>query len=235
MISVIVATLNSGAVIERLIYSLNEQSSKNFEVIFVDGGSTDDTIEKINQKSKFTFRFLTCACRGIYEALNIGIIHSKHEYYVVIGSDDVFYPEAISIFSAALKEYSDMHSYICFTVDTDEGQQKPLGRPWRYLHRAYISQHSVGSLIKKASHNVYGSYDVNFRQGADADFVMKLANNEAIQHIDKVVGKYSLHGSSNADNLRGFFDAILIQLKYQKHGLVKIVVLLKLIKVLWRK
>lgn len=90
LISIIVATFNSGKTLEKCLLSVFNQSYKNFEILVKDGGSKDNTLEIIsNYKSKFSF-FSVGSDDGVYDAWNICLENCKGDWIIFLGSDDYF-------------------------------------------------------------------------------------------------------------------------------------------------
>ena len=90
--SIIIPTLNEENYIENIISSLEKQTYKNFEVIIVDNGSKDRTVEiikKIQKKSLLKIILVFCKQRGISYARNYGVKYAKGEYIVFFDADGV--------------------------------------------------------------------------------------------------------------------------------------------------
>lgn len=90
LVSIIVASYNSADSIGSCVNSLTTQSFKDFEMVFIDGKSTDDTINIIKsfQKDHSNINFFSEKDAGIYDALNKGINKAKGEWLYFMGSDD---------------------------------------------------------------------------------------------------------------------------------------------------
>ena len=72
-ISIITATFNSGKTIVDTMVSVLRQTYTDFEYLVIDGGSSDDTIEKVKSyQSRFgdRLRWISEKDRGIYDAMN---------------------------------------------------------------------------------------------------------------------------------------------------------------------
>ena len=78
-VSIITATFNSENTIQRNIESVKNQKNVIFEQIFVDGGSSDNTVGIIESLSPNTSSLIVGQDSGIYDALNIGIEQSSGE------------------------------------------------------------------------------------------------------------------------------------------------------------
>ena len=92
-ISVIIPTYNRGNIISNSIKIVLNQTYKNFEIIVIDDGSTDNTKEEINKIGDDKIRYIKLERNyGGSIARNIGIKNSKGQYISFQDSDDIFYP-----------------------------------------------------------------------------------------------------------------------------------------------
>ncbi len=88
-ISVIIPTFNHGHYIKKAINSIFNQTYKNFEIIIVDDGSTDNTLDIISIYGD-SVRYIYQENRGLAGARNTGIQASKGEYLAFLDADDYF-------------------------------------------------------------------------------------------------------------------------------------------------
>ena len=89
-ISIITVCYNSESTIEDTIKSVLSQDYEDIEYIIIDGGSTDGTLSIIN---KYTDRIATVVSepdKGIYDAMNKGILFATGELIGILNSDDLF-------------------------------------------------------------------------------------------------------------------------------------------------
>lgn len=88
--SVIVPVYNSSEYIQKCIESILCQKFKNYEVIFVDDGSNDDSISIISKylKEYTNFKLLKQENKGVSAARNTGLINATGEYILFMDSDD---------------------------------------------------------------------------------------------------------------------------------------------------
>ena len=95
-ISIIIPTFNRGNLIGNSIKSVLNQTYKNFEVIVVDDGSTDNTKEEINKIEDKRVRYIKLEKNaGGSNARNIGINNANGKYISFQDSDDIFYPSKL--------------------------------------------------------------------------------------------------------------------------------------------
>ena len=91
-ISIITVSFNSEKTILKTINSVKNQSYKNIEHIFIDGCSTDNTINIVKKNiDKDSSILLSEKDNGIYSAMNKGIKLATGEIIFILNSDDIFY------------------------------------------------------------------------------------------------------------------------------------------------
>jgi glycosyltransferase involved in cell wall biosynthesis len=95
LVSVIIPTYNRENYITKAIDSVLNQSYKNYEIIVVDDGSTDNTkevLEPYMDKIKYIYQDNA----GVYTARNVGIHCAKGQWVAFLDSDDQWLPEKLS-------------------------------------------------------------------------------------------------------------------------------------------
>lgn len=102
--SIIVPVYNRENVLEECINSVFAQSYQDFEVILVDDGSTDNTLEVCNrlmEKDK-RIKLITEEHSGVSDARNKGLDAAEGEYIFFLDSDDVIHPQLLETLTPAL-------------------------------------------------------------------------------------------------------------------------------------
>lgn len=92
--SIIIPTYNSEATLSIALESIVAQTFKNWEVIIMDGLSSDSTLEIANKFKKHSpnkIKIYSEKDKGIYDAMNKGIELAEGEWLYFMGSDDSFY------------------------------------------------------------------------------------------------------------------------------------------------
>jgi glycosyltransferase involved in cell wall biosynthesis len=94
-ISIVVPNYNGGATIERALRSLIDQDYPNLEILVVDGGSTDNSVEIIRKYEQHLAWWVSEKDNGQSHAINKGFIRAKGEIVNWLCSDDVLLPGAL--------------------------------------------------------------------------------------------------------------------------------------------
>lgn len=112
--SIIIPVYNAEKFIEECIESILNQTFNNFEVLCINDGSTDNSLEILEKYSKLDNRIkvLTQTNQGSSAARNLGLKNAQGEYILFCDADDKFKPNLCSVVAAvALKENKDVIAY----------------------------------------------------------------------------------------------------------------------------
>ncbi len=101
-ISIVMPSFNQAAFIERSILSVINQGYNNLELIIIDGGSTDGTVDIIKQYEQYLSYWVSEKDAGQSDALNRGFSRATGEIYGWLNSDDLYLPKAFENAVAAL-------------------------------------------------------------------------------------------------------------------------------------
>ena len=105
LISVIMVVLNNQKYLTKSINSVLKQSYKNFELIIIDGGSTDGTLKILRKNNNKIDFWISEKDKGLYDAINKGIKLSRGSVISILNSDDVYYRNALKIAVKYFKKY----------------------------------------------------------------------------------------------------------------------------------
>ena len=106
-ISVIIPSYNHAAFIAQAVRSVLEQSLADLELIVVDDGSTDDSLEVLSGFSDPRLRVLVQENQGAHAAINRGLGESSGAYLSILNSDDAFMNERLEKAVRALESNPD--------------------------------------------------------------------------------------------------------------------------------
>ena len=222
-ISVITATFNAGKYLPSLIKSLQAQTNQEFEWVVADGGSSDNTLELLNNVENLNVSVTSQSDFGIYDALNRGVKTSSGDYYVVIGADDVFESMTIENF---IKEIDGDYTVITSPILINNKIYKLSSLPvFLSGFRSKICGHSIATLFKKSLHEKYGYYSQKYPIAADYDFMMKLVvNNEKVKVCSFISGNFGLDGVSSVDRIGSASEVMRIMVSNGFSTLIQVLI-----------
>ena len=204
LISIIITILNGEKTISQCLDSIAFQSFVDYEVVIVDGGSTDRTVEIVNKNRLTKKKVHVLPGLGLYAGLNAGISVSIGKWLYFIGCDDELY-SSDTLQKVANVITKDSGSTKVFVGDVQCVKQKNLlrakfGSP--YLMRYQV--HHQGMFYNR---NVFDEllYDENRKIISDYELNLRLALSKVPhQPMDIIVCNFGGDGISENQAKRGF-------------------------------
>lgn len=204
-ISIITAVLNRETTIGDAIRSVIEQTHPNIELIIMDGGSTDGTLDIVRSFDDPRIRIFSEHDSGIYDALNKGISRATGTIVGVVHSDDFLaHNEVVSAVAGAF----DKHQADAVYGDLDyvsASDPEKIIRSWRSgpysrskLKWGWMPPHPT-MFLKREIFDRLGAYDTSYRIAADYDAVLRYFGSASFRahHIPDVLVKMRMGGISN--------------------------------------
>jgi glycosyltransferase involved in cell wall biosynthesis len=125
-VSVILPVYNVEAYIQQTVESVLNQTYQDFELLIVDDGSSDRSIELCQQYRDPRIRILRQQNRGLAGARNTGIRHATGDYVALLDGDDLWLPEKLERHVQHLERSPTVGVSFSRSTFIDE-QGKPLG------------------------------------------------------------------------------------------------------------
>uniref|UniRef100_UPI00254B35C0 glycosyltransferase n=1 Tax=Escherichia coli TaxID=562 RepID=UPI00254B35C0 len=124
-VSIITATFNSSSTVLDTLESLNQQTYSNIEYIVIDGGSSDNTLKVVKSNCPRLSMIVSEPDKGIYDALNKGIMAATGDVVGFLHSDDLLaYPNAIKELVETLERESTQAVYADLEYVSKENTSK---------------------------------------------------------------------------------------------------------------
>lgn len=122
-VSVIIPAYNAENTILETIESIREQTFKDLEIIVIDDGSKDKTLDIVGAIDDPRIKFFAYPNGGVSVARNRGIERSTGDFLSFIDNDDLWTPDKLELQLAALLNNTDVDAVYSWTVNmTDDGQ-----------------------------------------------------------------------------------------------------------------
>ncbi len=211
-VSVIVATYNRAVLLRETIESILNQHFKDFELIIVDDGSTDETQEVLKRYGT-QLRYLRQDNSGPSAARNLGVRQARAPWISILDSDDLCAPNHLQV----LFEYATMHPDIGMVFangkylnapehgrETIITERKSSRLARRGVRLKDIFEKSIvrlqASLVSRAAYDAVGCHDESLRICMDLDLSLRLFMNSRVGYIDDVVFFYRKHEGNIGKN-----------------------------------
>lgn len=200
LISLVTVVYNGEALIADTLRSAISQSYSNIELIIVDGGSTDQTVKVAKQFSEHIGTLISEKDKGIYDAMNKGIMAAKGEWIYFLNAGDSFYDNGVlaEILSNVPPDIDLIYGKVQ-TVNEPTGINYINGRPvtLRDFYREYPICHQAAFFRKKAFDNI-GLYNDTYKLVADSEWFVRFFQSGKYKalFIDRIVAYYDIQGAS---------------------------------------
>jgi glycosyltransferase involved in cell wall biosynthesis len=178
-ISIITVVYNSRNDIEKTILSIQKQTFKELEYIVIDGGSTDGTIDIIHQYENVIDNWISEPDKGLYDAMNKGILLSKGKFLWFINAGDEIFEDttleklfAIDCFASDIyygeTALIDENGNILGSRSQLSNRELPEKLNWKSLQIGMVVQHQ-SIIVRK---EIAPLYNLNYKVAADIDWVI---------------------------------------------------------------
>ncbi len=184
--------------------SVQNQTYKNIEHIVIDGASTDGTIEVLEEyQNKGWIKYYSEPDKGIYDALNKGILKANGKYVVCLNSDD-FYCDVHAVEWLVMKAEETGADACCASAKRVKFDSLELMNYWlvkdnlKPIFNMFPCHQTF--LIKTEVMKELGSYDSNLKVSADNVFFIKMIqNNKTLVYINNIIIAFRDGGFSNSN------------------------------------
>ncbi|MEG0034375.1 MAG: glycosyltransferase [Bacilli bacterium] len=154
--SIIIPSYNADKYLDRSISSVINQTYKNFEVIIIDDGSTDNSYQKMKEyASKYDYiKLISQDNYGLGHARNVGITEAKGEYILFLDCDDWIEKEALERIDKSLNCDCDL---LIFDVNliTSKGEKKGYLKGIEFYRESTSTRELIVNAIPAAWNKVY--------------------------------------------------------------------------------
>jgi glycosyltransferase involved in cell wall biosynthesis len=212
-ISIITVVYNAAGALLKTIESISSQTFRDFEYIVIDGGSTDGTIDLINNNKTLVTRWISEKDRGLYDAMNKAIAMASGKYLIFLNAGDRFYkPDTLQkIFEK--KADADIYYGQTMIVDSDYNElglrrlKAPEVLTWKNLINGMLVCHQ-SFIVKK---DITLPYDLKYKISADYDWMIKCLKKAAvIVNTDQIVSEFTDGGLNKKRMKTGLLERFLI-------------------------
>lgn len=218
--SIITCTWNSEPYIAQSIASVLAQDHQNFEYIFVDGGSTDGTLERIEAIDREKI-ILTNVRGGVARAMNAGIEAATGDIIAHLHADDYYLNPTVLADVARLFE-SGNQAWIFGRAMSDMNDGRVLPESWavpRYSYKRLLQGNFIphqAAFIRRAMFSKIGTFDERYRYAMDYDFWLRLGAVAEPLQIDKHFVAFRRHSGSltTANYAASMREDFRIRLRY---------------------
>ncbi len=223
LVSVVIPSYNHERYILTAVTSVLAQTYDNFELIVVDDGSSDNSVDLISQVKDPRIKIITQENCGAHNAINRGLEIAKGEFLAILNSDDVFHPDRLKLCLEQICETgSDLVASWLEVIDQD-GDSLGIKQGWKNMLPWDIpkAQNTFGrtedfalnllvSNFVSTTSNVFFSRNLfnavggmrNLRFTHDWDFLLRASSEFKCNLIPIPLVKYRIHDTNTISSNR---------------------------------
>lgn len=213
LVSIVLPTHNGSRFIAASIESCLKQTYRHFELIVVDGGSTDETLAIVTSFADARIRIVRQQNnrQRLPGALNLGFAHASGEFYTWAQDDDEYMPEAIEVLVAALLAQPEAGlAYTGMWFIDEKGQvvgEPNLGPP-EHLYWTNSIGHCF--LYRRSVAERVGAYDFEYLMAEDTQYWMRVFKQATITQVPGRHYYHRLHRGSLSMQQHGRYQALRV-------------------------
>lgn len=220
-VSIVVAVLDGRATLQRCLESIAGQDHPNKQLIVIDGGSTDGTLEILERNEQVIAHWETGADGGIYPAWNKALEHATGDWICFLGADDYYLDPSAVRDMAALGE-AEGADLVCgrvWYVNERGERQFTHGRPWSWerMKRRHSVSHT-GMLHRSRLFEHHGSFDEGLRIAGDYEFLLRLGPGARAAFLDRAYLAMGSSGVSTSNSLETMREVRRVQAGHAEIG-----------------
>ena len=204
-ISLITPVLNNAIQLGSSLESNFNQSYFDVERIVIDGGSTDGTLQVLEDYTSKIDHIVSEPDNGIYDALNKGIQLATGDIIGILHSDDLFAgPDILEKIARKFESSSIdlLYGDLCYVSNENPNE---IVRYWRAgaftqskLSNGWMPPHPT-VYVRRELFEKYGLYDIHYRIAADYDWMLRLLTKQTLDvaYFPEVLVHMRTGGTSN--------------------------------------
>lgn len=201
LVSIVLTILNGARYLREALDSCLNQTYPNFELIVVDGGSTDGTLDILAEYDDPRLRLIHQSNNAgkLPGALNLGLDAARGDYLTWMQADSIYHPEAIARLVAALEANPEIgHVYADYWVIDERGtilRVEPTCEPEQIL-TAKSDPCGVCFMIRRRVREVVGPHDLAAYPTQDYDYRLRIAMRFSSAHLPEPLYYWRIHPAS---------------------------------------
>lgn len=191
VVSIIIATYNSGKTLNAALDSVLKQKYQDWECIVVDGASKDNTMDivKMYAATDCRFRYISEPDKGIYDAFNKGWKMAQGEWIHYLGSDDRLTPNGIADLMAVPTDGIELISGHCYIEKIDGTVKCSISKGFQGCHQ--------GKLVRRDTLERFAGFDIRYPIFADSDLHIRMEKAcVKYKNVDTYVAYFAMSGMS---------------------------------------
>lgn len=208
-VSVVIPTYNAEFFISDTINSVLNQTYKDFEIILVDDGSTDNTDRIVAQQHAGKVKYIRQKNSGVSSARNKAISMTKGDFIAFIDCDDIWLENKLEAQVSILKKSKELGLVFSNAYILDEKGRRlkdffKIVRPHSGMVFNKLVQDNfipmLTAVVKREALDRVGLFDPRYKIAEDWDIFLRIARVYPVTYINQPLAEYRIHKYSHSKN-----------------------------------
>jgi len=229
--SVVIPLYNKENHIQKTLNSVLSQSFTDFEIIIINDGSTDNSLDKVQEIKDSRINIYTTPNHGVSKARNTGILKSNSQYICFLDADDFWYENHLSQMKRLLDSFPECGLFatsyyrrINNILLKNKYHNIPNNEDWSGIIENYFDASLVNSIawtstvmVPKFIFDNVGFFDEKITLGAgeDTDMWIRIALKYPVAFNNIVTGYHNLDADNRITNSNTNFRQFINLDKYE--------------------
>lgn len=225
LISVIVAVFDGAATLQQCIDSVAQQTYPNKELIIIDGGSKDGTVDLLEANREHISYWISEPDSGIYNAWNKGLSRAKGEWICFLGADDFLWDAQVLERMAAqlvMIPPGIRVAYGQIMLLNNRGENLyPIGEPWKKVKERFKQIMCVphpGLMHRRSLFEQHGNFDESFRIAGDYELLLRELKTADAFFVPDVILTAMRQGGVSSDPANSLVGIRELRVAQRKNG-----------------
>lgn len=223
LISVVIAVYNGKATLQQCLDSVTQQTYAHIELMVIDGGSTDGTVDLIRANAQKITYWISEPDRGIYNAWNKALAKASSDWICFLGADDYLWDSQVLARMAEQLALVSMDIRVAYgqimLLNNNGSELYAVGEPWANIKSRFRRTMCVPHPAVMHRRSLFadnGNFDETFRIAGDYELLLRELKTQDAFFIEGLVMTAMRQGgvsSDPANTLQGLREVRLAQIK----------------------
>jgi glycosyltransferase involved in cell wall biosynthesis len=201
VVSLIIAVKNGARTLQRCLDSALRQTGVHLEVLVIDGGSSDGSVDIIKANEHALSYWISEPDSGLFAAWNKGVRQARGAWIAFLGADDVFHDEGVlhDLLEAAERNGARVVYGRMNLVAQSGVVLQTVGEPWAACRKHFVAGFMIphpGTLHHRSIFDDHGLFDESYRTAGDYELLLRELLDRDAAFVDRPVANMQVGGIS---------------------------------------
>jgi len=217
-VSVIIPAYNAAKTILDTIISVQQQSLSDFELIIINDGSTDETLDLISSIEDCRIKIFSYENRGVSTARNRGISQATGDFITFLDADDLWTPDKLELQFKTLQKHPEAGVVYSWTLVVQENSQRLCpgvsasfeGNVYQYLLVDNFIASGSNLMLRRQVVELIGRFDPDLKYGEDWEYWLRVALHFSFVAVPKPQVLYRQSLTTASSNIKQMEDGMIL-------------------------